>query len=60
MVILGRIVTRKMKAYPKKGEKKYKCVICYICKDEYLTQGVLIKEMHKCPSCNKKYRRYGS
>jgi hypothetical protein len=58
MVILGKIVTKKIKAYPKNGNKDYVCVICYDCKSEYLTQGVINNEKHKCPSCNK-YRNYG-
>ena len=45
-----------MKAYPKKHSlKPYLTSFCYICNDEYLTQGIVDEEKEKCPAC--KYNR---
>ena len=55
MVKLGKIITKKMKAYPKKDcSKPYLTSFCYICGDEYLTQRIVRIEKKKCPSCKNK------
>jgi RNA polymerase subunit RPABC4/transcription elongation factor Spt4 len=53
---LGKIIIKKMKAYPKLHSlKPYLTSFCYICNDEYLTQGIVDEEKEKCPAC--KYNR---
>tara|TARA_R110000744_G_scaffold203277_2_gene322139 strand:+ start:188 stop:514 length:327 start_codon:yes stop_codon:yes gene_type:complete len=48
-----------MKAYPKKDSAKpYITSFCYICDDEYLTQGIVDNEKEKCPTCKDKHICY--
>jgi len=54
---LGKIITKKIKAYPRQDEQTpYVTSFCYLCDDEYLTQN-LEREEHKdkCPECKDKH-----
>lgn len=48
MVKLGKIKTKKIKAYPKINEEDYVKKICDICDEEFMAQA---DNVYKCPTC---------